>query len=136
LGILTTENDKITLHYFLRSNKTSSLIFLEERLQVFYKMLGCKTLAFGHTPPWEYKEDSALKELYKECFKKVFLKEAKIEAIHAGLECAVFTSKIEGIDCISLGPDIFDAHTPKERLSVESTEKVYTLLLEMLKNLK
>lgn len=132
LGILKTKNDKITLHYFLRSNKTASLYYLEERLQVFYKLLGCETQSFGHTPPWEYKEDSALKELYKKCFKKVFRKEAKIEAIHAGLECAVFTSKINGIDCISLGPDIFDAHTPKERLSVASCERIYALLLEML----
>ncbi len=136
LGILKTEEDKIFLHYFLRSNKTSSLIFLEERLQVFYNMLGLKTLAFGHNPPWEYKENSSLQELYKVCFKNIFGKEPKIEAIHAGLECAVFASKINDIDCISLGPDIFDAHTPKERLSVESTEKVYALLLEMLKNLK
>lgn len=136
LGILKTEEDKISLHYFLRSNKTSSLVFLEERLNVFYNNLGCETKTFGHTPPWEYKEDSALKEVYKKCFKEIFVKEPKIEAIHAGLECAIFTSKIDGIDCISLGPNIFDAHTTKERLSVESTQKIYTLLLKMLENLK
>ncbi len=136
LGVLKTENDKIVLKYFLRSNKTSSLYYLEERLKVFFTPLGCDFTASGHTPPWEYKENSPLQKLYVKCFKEVFLKEPKIEAIHAGLECAIFASAIKDIDCVSLGPDIFDAHTPKERLSVESTERVYTLLLEMLKNLK
>jgi dipeptidase D len=63
----------------------------------------------------------------------LFGKEAQIQAIHAGLECGIFSGKLEGLDCISFGPDNFDIHTPKEHLSISSTERVWRLILEFLK---
>ena len=77
-----------------------------------------------------------LRELYKEKFAEKFGKEPKIEAIHAGLECGVFSSGITGLDCISVGPQMFDIHTPGERVSISSVASIYEILIEVLKECK
>ena len=59
--------------------------------------------------------------------------EGKIEATHGGLECGLFIEKIPGLDAVSLGPELHDVHSVKERLSVPSTRRVYELVLELLK---
>ncbi|WP_330571320.1 hypothetical protein [Marinisporobacter balticus] len=63
-------------------------------------------------------------------------KEAEILAMHAGLECGVFMSKIKELDAISLAPNLFDVHTPDEHLSISSAERVWEFLLEILKEMK
>jgi dipeptidase D len=60
----------------------------------------------------------------------------KIAAIHAGLECSVFASRIKGLDCIAVGPDMTGVHTPKETLSVSSTKDIYEILLNVLRKSK
>ena len=132
IGILKTENDTVTLHFSLRSNKQSGLMELESDIKAFYDSLSFEIKTFGHYPPWEYKEDSALRELYKASYKEHFNKDARVEAIHAGLECGIFASKIHGIDCIAVGPTINDVHTVNEKLSITSTKNFYTILLDIL----
>lgn len=136
LGILKTEEDKIILHFTLRSNKKSALQFLEDRLLAFSSCIPCETECSGHYPPWEFKENSQLQKLFKECYKEQYGSEPKVEAIHAGLECGVFSSGIDGLDCIAMGPQLHDVHTVKERLSISSLENTFSLLLEILKRCK
>ena len=57
----------------------------------------------------------------------------EIQAIHAGLECGLFSAKIPGLECISIGPDMRDIHTTEERLSISSTERVWNYVLEILR---
>ena len=59
--------------------------------------------------------------------------EGKIDATHGGLECGIFIEKIPGLDAISLGPELHDVHSVRERLSVPSTERVYELVCEVLR---
>lgn len=136
LGILKIENDVLSLHFGLRSNKKSGLSFLIEKLIAFFSSVNWETDTNGHYPPWEYKEDSQLRDLYKNVYKDYFGTEPKVEAIHAGLECGVFADAINGIDCISIGPALFDVHTVNEKLSISSTEHVYNILLKILEKLK
>jgi dipeptidase D len=65
----------------------------------------------------------------------MYKKPAEVLIIHAGLECGIFAGKIEGLDCVSIGPDNFDIHTPEERLSISSSVRVWEYLLEVLKNI-
>ncbi|MBR5896359.1 MAG: aminoacyl-histidine dipeptidase, partial [Lachnospiraceae bacterium] len=58
--------------------------------------------------------------------------EPEIQALHAGLECGVFAQKIPGLDCVSFGPNMFDIHTTKERLSLSSAERVWNFILKVL----
>ena len=136
LGILTTRENGIVLQYALRSNKASALDFLEDRLTAFASYNGCDSEISCRYEPWEFKKDSPMQRLYADAFSEKFGREPKIAAIHAGLECAVFAQKIEGLDCISIGPDMFDVHTVNERLSISSATETFELLCELLKKCK
>lgn len=136
LGILMTETDKIVMQYALRSNKESALTFLEDRLSAFASYNGCRFEISGRYAPWEYKKDSPLQTLYTDAFCEKFGHKPKIAAIHAGLECAVFAKKIRDLDCIAIGPDMFDVHTVHERLSISSTTEIFDLLCTVLERCK
>lgn len=136
LGVLTTEKTGISMQYALRSNKLSALLALEERLVAFADCFNAKFSISGRYFPWEFKENSTLQKIYAEQFFKKFQKKAKVAAIHAGLECAVFASKIPDIDCIAIGPDMFGVHTVEEKLSIKSVKEIYELLVNTLKELK
>ncbi len=136
LGILATEYDTLNIHISLRSNKSSALTALEERVAAFFKMQSIESTIFGKYLPWEYKENSVLRDTYKRIYKQEIGEEPKVEAIHAGLECGVFAAEIEDFDCISIGPFLYDVHTVNERLSISSTETVYKNLLKLLEELR
>ncbi len=136
LGILQTEKDTMTFSYALRSNKKTALLYLEELLETFFGMVDCSITKSGHYPPWEYNKNSVLTALYCEKYAQKFGKAPSVEAIHAGLECGVFASGIEGFDGISIGPEMHGIHTVHERLSISSTKEVYELILSLLSALK
>ncbi|MBR3837390.1 MAG: aminoacyl-histidine dipeptidase [Clostridia bacterium] len=133
LGILETKEDAVSLHFALRSNFTSGLVALEEKLFAFASLLSCKASTGGHYPPWEYRADSRLRDLYTRLYEEKTGKKAKVEAIHAGLECGVFAAGIPNLDCIAIGPTLFDVHTTEEKMSISSAEKIYGLLTALLK---
>ncbi len=136
LGILKIEKETLCLQFSLRSNKQTALDFLEEKMLGLADALGFVAETSGHYPPWEYKENSVLRDLYRKVYFETFGQEVKVEAIHAGLECAVFASNIPELDCIAVGPQMYDVHTDGERLSISSTEAVFSLLKKLLKALK
>ena len=135
LGILKTIDNEIIANFSLRSNKVSALNFLEERLKTYVKCIGGNCETFGHYPPWEFKNNSQLQNSYIECYKNFYNNEPKVEAIHAGLECGVFCSKIDKLDCIAIGPSMFEVHTVNEKLSISSTENFFKLLLNLLEKI-
>lgn len=135
LGILATGNEKITMLFALRSNKKSAHIALEDKLKGFFGALPCTIETSGHYPPWEFKENSELQNLYKEVFAEKMGYEPEIVAIHAGLECGTFASALSGLDCISIGPDLFDVHTVNEKMSISSTEKIFDVLVTLLEKI-
>ena len=70
-----------------------------------------------------------------EIFTKQYGKPPVVEAIHAGLECGLFSGKLPGLDCVSFGPDILEIHTPRERLPIDSVQRSWDYLLAVLKAL-
>ena len=135
LGILSTYGNEAKLCYALRSNKASALIALEEKMKTFFSAINAKVSASGHYAPWEFKKDNQLTTLFVETYRELVCQEPRIIAIHAGLECAVFSSALKDADCISIGPNVYDAHTVLERVSIASVHKSYDLLLRMLEKL-
>ena len=89
----------------------------------------------GEYPAWEYKKESALRDTMVRVYRDMFGKEPKVLAIHAGLECGLLSEKLPGLDCVSIGPDMHDIHTSRERLEIASTERTWNFLLEVLKAL-
>lgn len=134
LGILETKEDEVSMTFALRSSKRTALFALSDKLEAFARCMGADSRESGFYPPWEFKKNSEMQELCSSIYEEMFGYKPKIEAIHAGLECAVFSDKIDGLDCISIGPLVLDAHTVEERLSISSVREVYRLLIKILEN--
>ena len=133
LGILETKEDKISMTFALRSSKKTALFALLEKLETLAKCIGVNAENSGFYPPWEFKRDSKMQELCTTVYEEMFGSKPKIEAIHVGRECAIFAGAIDGLDCISIGPKVMDAHTTSEKLSISSTKEVFDLLINILK---
>ena len=69
-------------------------------------------------------------------YEKMFHEAPDVKTIHAGLECGIFSGKIDNLDCISYGPQIDNIHTTEERLNIDSARRCYEYTKEVLKALK
>lgn len=137
VGVIVTNFDKntITFSSAVRSNVSSRKDELKSQINELAFILGGETFWRGDYPGWEYKPNSKLVEIYSKTFENMFNYEPKIISIHAGLECGVFDEKIEGLELISIGPDMFNVHTPDEKLSISSTERTWKFLVKYLEEL-
>ena len=131
LGVLDTENGFHITHS-VRSSKEEEKDALIATLRRLVTDVGGTASVRGEYPAWEYREDSPLRDLLCRLFREMYGKEAKVLVIHAGLECGILSSKLPGLDCVSLGPDNFDIHTTEEHLSIPSFVRVYEYLLRVL----
>lgn len=134
LGILRMSEEEVEFSFSVRSSLSSYKWFLSDKLENLVTFLGGTYEYHGEYPGWEFKKNSKLREIYSNSYKEMFGKEIKVEAIHAGLECGIISEKLENLDIISVGPNMFDIHTTEERLSISSTKKIFDLLLKVLKD--
>ena len=132
LGIIRTKADTVTLSYALRSSIDPKREALERTLAEKAMAYGGKSMIDGVYPAWEYRKDSPLREACLSAYRALYGIEARVDVIHAGLECGIFASGIEGLDSISFGPTNLSIHTADERLSVSSTVRTYDLISEIL----
>ncbi|MGM9637373.1 MAG: beta-Ala-His dipeptidase [Eubacteriales bacterium] len=135
IGILTTDETGVHLGIMARSSQDSEL---DAQLIVFRrlaKLIGAEYVLEDHHAGWELCPDSQLTRDYVEVWKALYPeKEPIVCGIHAGLECGIILSKLDGpCDAISIGPDMQAIHTPDEALSLISCQRTYALLAEMLK---
>lgn len=135
MGILECDDDAITVSFSLRSAKGVKKEELATRVTKIAESKGAVCDAHGAYPAWEYRKESPLRETICKVYKKMYGTDAKVVTIHAGLECGIFSDKIDGLDCISMGPDNRDIHTTEEHLSISSTARVWEFLKEVLKNI-
>ena len=133
LGILKTTEDKVTIEQSVRSSVASSKDFLIRKLRTLSESYGAKVEVSGSYPGWKYRQVSELRDHMVSVYKDMYGQEPRILAIHAGLECGILSEKIEGLDCISIGPDMQDIHSTKEKLSVRSAANVWEYLKAVLK---
>ncbi len=132
LGYLATEGERVVASFAVRSSKSDARAALLDDLKATATRLNLGYLQDSFYPAWEFKKDSRLRDTMCAVYEKQSGKKATVSAIHAGLECGLFCEKIEGLDVVSMGPDMFDVHTPKEKLSVASSERVYKYLREVI----
>lgn len=132
LGTVKTEGDKVLTGHALRSSVGEEKARLLAALTAHAGDCGATVSAFGDYPAWEFKENSRLRETVLACYEAQYGKPMTITAIHAGLECGIFCGKKPQLDCVSMGPDIFDIHTFDERLSLSSARRTFRLLCSVL----
>lgn len=136
LGVVTEEEDKLTIIAALRSSSVGPLTYLRNRIATIGQMLGLTVNVKGGYPAWEYEAHSSLEEQATALYERVTGEKPKVTAIHAGLECGLLKERIPQAQMISFGPTIKGAHTPEERLHLPSMARMYDFLLLLLKELK
>ena len=136
LAIVEIGGGKVMFKVLVRSSRDSMRDCCSETLESVFSMAGMRIELDGAYPAWQPNPESEIVALMKDVYKELFGAESKVQVIHAGLECGVFASKIKDFDCISIGPNMFDVHTVKERLSITSTERTFKILLKVLENCK
>lgn len=134
LGVLKLE-EEMNLTFSVRSSVNREKRALLDKLAELAKFHGGSCSETGEYPAWEYKKDSVLRDTMVRIFRQMFGKEPQVVAIHAGLECGLLSEKLPGLDCVSIGPDMHDIHTSREKLEIESTRRTWEFLLEVLKAL-
>lgn len=138
IGFISTEivdgNVKIRIKSLARSMANNPLNRLVEEITDLTRKHDANIKIAASNPSWEYKEDSKIRELIAKSFKEITGNEPVIKAIHAGLECGVFTQNIKGADVVSIGPNIYGAHTPEERMDIKSVGETWEWLLKILEN--
>ena len=127
--------DRFSLTFSVRSSVNAEKVELLEKLKGIIEMHNGSYSTMGDYPAWEYKKDSNLRDTMVKIYTEMFQKEPEVVAIHAGLECGLLSEKLPGLDCVSIGPQMHDIHTSREKLEIASTERTWNFLLEILKNL-
>ena len=118
-----------------RSSVDSALNWVCDLHSAIAAMAGAEIQQNEGYPGWSPDESSRLLAYAKKAVKKVSGEEARVTAIHAGLECGVIKRKYEGMDAISIGPTIRGAHSPQEKVEIESVETFWKILLQLLKEI-
>ena len=136
LGILVTRDEAVEASFCVRSSVESQKEMLVDRLTCLTKLLGGTVSVSGDYPGWQYLQESPLRDLLTEVFTEQYGRVPVVEAIHAGVECGLFCGKIPGLDCVSVGPDMQDIHTFRERLHIASTQRLWAMVVETLRRMK
>ena len=136
IGVVEMNEHEIEFNSAVRSSVSSLKREINHRIQAIANLTGASMELIADYPEWEFETESKVRDIMKDVYQQMFGKELEVSAIHAGLECGFLSQKLGKIDMISIGPDITGAHTPKESLSIPSTERVYNFLCEVLKAIK
>ena len=135
-GIMRFTDERFTLEAGLRSSVSSEKYALSTKLKVIAEAVGAAYTEKSDYPAWEYNEDSKLLPMLIRLYESSYGESPVVKGIHAGLECGVIYHALKPVDIISFGPTIRYAHTPKETLSISSTERTFKLLTDLLRELK
>ena len=131
-----TEEDRVVSRFMIRSSINSQARDVAHRVMALTRALGGEATIPTAYSAWQYRPDSHLREVMTGAFFTVYGTEPRIAALHTSLECGILSGKMPDLDCISIGPDVVNVHTPRERLRVASTWRTWALLRETLRRLK
>ncbi len=134
LGVAKLE-EELRLTFSVRSSVNQEKQALLDALRTIAGEFGGTYSQTGEYPAWEYKEDSVLRDTMVSVYSKLYGKQAEVVAIHAGLECGLLGEKLPGLDAVSIGPEMHDIHTSRERLGIASVGRTWEFVKEILKAL-
>ncbi len=135
LASVKFSGDKISIVTSQRSSVESAKKEIAGRINRIFTANDARVQHSGGYPGWKPNTNSQILNISKSSYQKLFNTQPVVRAIHAGLECGLILEKYPGLDMISFGPTILGAHTPQERLDIETTKKFWDLLVDVLKNI-
>ena len=127
--------EQFTLTFSVRSSVNQEKEELLQKLRDLCAFYEGSYSQKGEYPAWEYRKDSPLRDIMVKVYQQLYGKEPQVVAIHAGLECGLLGQKLPGLDCVSIGPQMHDIHTSREKLEIASTRRVWEFLCAVLKEL-
>lgn len=133
IGFVETTGNRVNMVLSSRSSLEGQINLSCRELDTLAKLVGADCAHRSRYPGWEYVPASPLRDAYISAFKRLYGTDVTVGVIHAGLECGLISSKIPGLDIISVGPNMHDIHSPDEHLELASTERVWSVLLEVVK---
>lgn len=137
LGVIETRANVVEIISSIRSSVGSIKTDIFQTIVSIANFTDGKVVQESAYPEWRYNPDSNVRELFSNIYEKMFAKKPQKNAIHAGLECALFDEMFDGkMDMISIGPNMSGVHTTKEHLSISSTRRTWDLLKEVLKSMR
>lgn len=135
VGVVTHKDGYINITCAIRSDFDSLKDYIYNKISCIGELVGGNTTFKGDYPSWEFKQDSPLKDIAIKVYKNMYNDTPKVETVHAGLECGLISRKIPDMDMISYGPNLYDIHTPNERASISSINRVYEYTLKILESI-
>lgn len=133
MGVVKLGGDGLHIAFSIRSSIASRKLMLAQRVRAVAALAGGTVTERGVYPGWQYKRESQFRDTLLAAYKDLTGKDGVVEATHGGLECGLLMEKIPGLDAVSMGPELHDVHSVRERLSVPSTERTYELVCELLR---
>ena len=133
MGKMRLEKEEFHAEYSIRSSVDTKRKYIVDRLTTLGWAFSAVTTTGGEYPGWNFRRESPLRETATEVYIRQNGKAPEIKALHAGMECGIFAGKLgPETDIISTGPQVLDAHTINERLSISSTQRVWEFLVQLL----
>jgi dipeptidase D len=130
-----SDNNTIKIITTQRSSIESSKHDVAAMVETCLKLAGADVVHSDGYPGWRPSMTSEILKITRNSYRKLFGKEPRVRAIHAGLECGLIYEKFKGIDMISFGPTIRGAHTPEEKIEIRTAQMFWDLLLEVIENI-
>ncbi|MGL5347666.1 MAG: aminoacyl-histidine dipeptidase [Peptostreptococcaceae bacterium] len=135
LGVVRTNSDDVTFECAVRSSVGTLKDAITNKMDLLANTLDGSFKLESSYPAWEYAKGSKLEEICISTYEKLTGNKPTIMAIHAGLECGLLLDKMPHAQAISLGPNMYEVHTPNEHLSISSTENTWNYLVAILKSM-
>jgi dipeptidase D len=138
LGKIRTREDHIKLRWLHRSLSKYYNNVIYEQIIALLQLSGLEmeNTYRGSYPPWEPDFSSKLLKIAQDAYKELYKEEAQTKIIHGGLEATLLIDKIPGIEAIAFGANSKGLHSPDERLEINSVERTWNFLLNLLKKLE
>lgn len=135
VGIIRMDSGFLKITYLIRSCVNENKKMTEKLIVNNYSRIGASYDIRGNYPAWSFVSDSRLRETAVKVYSNMFGKAPVVTVTHGGLECGYFSSGIDGIDCLSIGPQIDDIHSVREKISLSSIDRTVRFMTELLKEI-
>lgn len=135
LASIRLEGQSIVVTTSQRSSVASAREYMSSIVRAAFELGGAEVVTNEGYPGWKLNPNSEIVRIAHDSYVRLFNKEPKILAIHAGLECGLFSEKYPSLDMVSFGPTLRGVHSPDERLLVPTVKMVWDHLLDILKHI-
>lgn len=128
LGQVELTDNSIKCHYLIRSPLTSAREELTNEIKLLSSLLNARVQIESDYPGWNYEANSFMRDILKEVIKEQLGIDMITQASHGGLEIGILKGLIPELDIITIGPECSGAHTPEEKMNLNSFLKMYEVL--------